>query len=87
METDSIDSVIDDDEIHQKHQFSSTKSQGGATVVISPATSVYELLECPVCTNSMYPPIHQVRISSSPNIGGLRKILLLLTNIKFQFLW
>ncbi|ANM69125.1 TRAF-like superfamily protein [Arabidopsis thaliana] len=60
METDSIDSVIDDDEIHQKHQFSSTKSQGGATVVISPATSVYELLECPVCTNSMYPPIHQV---------------------------
>ena len=28
--------------------------------VISPATSVHELLECPVCTNSMYPPIHQV---------------------------
>lgn len=23
--------------------------------------SVHELLECPVCTNSMYPPIHQVR--------------------------
>lgn len=23
-------------------------------------TSVHELLECPVCTNSMYPPIHQV---------------------------
>jgi hypothetical protein len=22
--------------------------------------SVHELLECPVCTNSMYPPIHQV---------------------------
>ncbi|CAA0813016.1 E3 ubiquitin-protein ligase SINAT3 [Striga hermonthica] len=22
-------------------------------------TSVHELLECPVCTNSMYPPIHQ----------------------------
>lgn len=21
---------------------------------------VYELLECPVCTNLMYPPIHQV---------------------------
>ncbi|XP_072062742.1 protein tesmin/TSO1-like CXC 2 isoform X6 [Arachis hypogaea] len=31
----------------------------GATVVIPPATSVHELLECPVCTNSMYPPIHQ----------------------------
>ncbi|EMS61765.1 E3 ubiquitin-protein ligase SINAT3 [Triticum urartu] len=25
-----------------------------------PATSVHELLECPVCTNSMFPPIHQV---------------------------
>ncbi|CAN6349312.1 unnamed protein product, partial [Urochloa humidicola] len=24
-----------------------------------PATSVHELLECPVCTNSMFPPIHQ----------------------------
>jgi hypothetical protein len=23
-------------------------------------SSVHELLECPVCTNSMYPPIHQV---------------------------
>jgi hypothetical protein len=23
-------------------------------------TGVHELLECPVCTNSMYPPIHQV---------------------------
>jgi hypothetical protein len=26
----------------------------------TPASSVHELLECPVCTNSMYPPIHQV---------------------------
>ena len=26
---------------------------------------VYELLECPVCTNLMYPPIHQVRLSLS----------------------
>ncbi|XP_010483569.1 PREDICTED: E3 ubiquitin-protein ligase SINAT4-like, partial [Camelina sativa] len=25
----------------------------------APATSIYELLECPVCTYSMYPPIHQ----------------------------
>lgn len=30
---------------------------------IAPATSVHELLECPVCTNSMYPPIHQVVFS------------------------
>jgi hypothetical protein len=28
-----------------------------------PATSVHELLECPVCTNSMFPPIHQVGAS------------------------
>lgn len=28
--------------------------------MMPPATSVHELLECPVCTNSMYPPIHQV---------------------------
>lgn len=24
------------------------------------SNGVYELLECPVCTNLMYPPIHQV---------------------------
>jgi hypothetical protein len=34
---------------------------GAGPLVISPATGVHELLECPVCTNSMYPPIHQVR--------------------------
>ena len=28
------------------------------TLVVS--TSVRELLECPVCLNAMYPPIHQV---------------------------
>lgn len=28
---------------------------------VAPGSSVHELLECPVCTNSMYPPIHQVR--------------------------
>ena len=27
---------------------------------LAPTSSVHELLECPVCTNSMYPPIHQV---------------------------
>ncbi|XP_008786900.1 E3 ubiquitin-protein ligase DIS1-like isoform X3 [Phoenix dactylifera] len=26
---------------------------------VSVASSVYELLECPVCLNAMYPPIHQ----------------------------
>ncbi|TVU32417.1 hypothetical protein EJB05_24148, partial [Eragrostis curvula] len=32
---------------------------GGAGALMPPATGVHELLECPVCTNSMYPPIHQ----------------------------
>lgn len=32
----------------------------GSNVIPPTATSVHELLECPVCTNSMYPPIHQV---------------------------
>ena len=58
------------------HQFASSKphnvnnnNHNGNTIVvggptaIAPATSVHELLECPVCTNSMYPPIHQVCFS------------------------
>lgn len=27
------------------------------------ASSVRELLECPVCLSAMYPPIHQVRLA------------------------
>ncbi|KAL5226983.1 hypothetical protein ABZP36_015248 [Zizania latifolia] len=34
------------------------RSKGGAAVPAA-ASGVHELLECPVCTNSMYPPIHQ----------------------------
>lgn len=60
---------------HQHHQFSSSKPHNAINntnnntnsinsivgpTAIAPATSVHELLECPVCTNSMYPPIHQV---------------------------
>lgn len=75
MELDNIECVsssdgMDEDEIHQHHhsEFSSTKHRNGANnnnnilgpTAIAPATSVHELLECPVCTNSMYPPIHQV---------------------------
>ncbi|KAM0862834.1 hypothetical protein ACQ4PT_044989 [Festuca glaucescens] len=33
---------------------------GGAGGMVAPGSSVRELLECPVCTNSMYPPIYQV---------------------------
>ncbi|KAD5317055.1 hypothetical protein E3N88_17001 [Mikania micrantha] len=42
-------------------QFSSSKTHNVNVVplTINPTTSVHELLECPVCTNSMYPPIHQ----------------------------
>ena len=59
---------------------------GAGPLVISPATGVHELLECPVCTNSMYPPIHQVRFLSWPWFRdlallalpvGLRDLLLL----------
>ncbi|KAG8084786.1 hypothetical protein GUJ93_ZPchr0010g7977 [Zizania palustris] len=32
---------------------------GGGAGGGPPPTSVHELLECPVCTNSMFPPIHQ----------------------------
>lgn len=54
---------------HHHSEFSSSKPRNGNNVNgvnivgptgIAPATSVHELLECPVCTNSMYPPIHQV---------------------------
>jgi E3 ubiquitin-protein ligase SIAH1 len=38
--------------------------------LIPPATSVHELLECPVCTNSMYPPIHQVSACFSFSIDS-----------------
>ncbi|KAJ9539109.1 hypothetical protein OSB04_031842 [Centaurea solstitialis] len=46
---------------HNHHRppppFSSSKTHN--VNVVHPTTSVHELLECPVCTNSMYPPIHQ----------------------------
>lgn len=61
---------LDEDEISHPHPFSrfaspkpyhnNTNNNNVNGGVINPATSVHELLECPVCTNSMYPPIHQV---------------------------
>ncbi|KAK3194616.1 hypothetical protein Dsin_025926 [Dipteronia sinensis] len=75
MELDSIECVpsldlTDEDEIqHHHHQFPSltkphNNNSNNNTSVSSAnqpgTTSVHELLECPVCTNSMYPPIHQV---------------------------
>ncbi|CAL5363886.1 unnamed protein product [Camellia sinensis] len=66
MELDSIEWVsdgMDEDEIHhyRHHQFSSSKPHNNVvSSAIHLTTSVHELLECPVCTNSMYPPIHQI---------------------------
>ncbi|KAA0050507.1 ubiquitin ligase [Cucumis melo var. makuwa] len=51
---------------HHHPELSATKPRNGSNnsgiavpTATAPATSVHELLECPVCTNSMYPPIHQ----------------------------
>ncbi|CAL9061663.1 unnamed protein product [Musa banksii] len=64
------DGMVDDDEVAPvPHPFLKPHGDGSGTVigcaggfpapVISPVTRVHQLLECPVCTNSMYPPIHQ----------------------------
>ena len=37
-----------------------SSASSGVKAGISSGSSVHELLECPVCTNSMFPPIHQV---------------------------
>lgn len=65
--------LTDEDEIHHHHlQFPSAPkapSNNNNNININNSNSVssaiqsisvHELLECPVCTNSMYPPIHQV---------------------------
>ncbi|KAG2680842.1 hypothetical protein I3843_11G117300 [Carya illinoinensis] len=66
MERDSFECVssldgIDEEEIQHDHQFESLLKSRNNVVPPAPSrsTSVHELLECPVCTNSMYPPIHQ----------------------------
>ncbi|KAG6535782.1 hypothetical protein ZIOFF_000811 [Zingiber officinale] len=75
MELDSIecisvsDGITDDDEV-ARVPLSFLKPHGDgsgvqATQVISPVSRVHELLECPVCGHSMYPPIHQVRFAPS----------------------
>lgn len=69
MDEDEIQHRILHPHPHHNHhsEFSSMKPRNGnnnhvviGSTTIAPATSVHELLECPVCTNSMYPPIHQV---------------------------
>uniref|UniRef100_I1NCM1 RING-type E3 ubiquitin transferase n=1 Tax=Glycine max TaxID=3847 RepID=I1NCM1_SOYBN len=56
IESSTVSSMTMMEEDEHPHQFSSISklhSNGPTT------TSVHDLLECPVCTNSMYPPIHQ----------------------------
>ena len=74
MDIDSIECVssvdgLEEEEIphldnhlnNNHHQFpTKIRNNVGVPNATAPATSVHELLECPVCTNSMYPPIHQV---------------------------
>jgi len=61
MDSDStVSSLIMMDEDLHPHQFSSSTTSKLHSNGTPTSTSVHELLECPVCTNSMYPPIHQV---------------------------
>lgn len=64
MGSDSIECVSSIDEMDEEDTAltQSSKPHGGAAppAGFTPSTSVHELLECPVCANSMYPPIHQV---------------------------
>ncbi|PNX67480.1 E3 ubiquitin-protein ligase sinat3-like protein, partial [Trifolium pratense] len=61
METSGVHSSIlsltmmEEDEYHHNQFSSISKLDNKAPIT----TSVHDLLECPVCTNSMYPPIHQ----------------------------
>ena len=89
---------------HGHHQFSSSKPHNGTNntnnsntinsimgpTAIAPATSVHELLECPVCTNSMYPPIHQVFLQFHYifvycNFGGFAFFFLLILLFVIDF--
>ena len=71
MESGSLESVsssldvMEELEInHHHHQFPSISKPYNKNNNSPSTTSVHELLECPVCTNYMYPPIHQVSSSS-----------------------
>ncbi|THG10074.1 hypothetical protein TEA_028145 [Camellia sinensis var. sinensis] len=86
MDLDNIECIsssdgVEDEEIRShhhhhlhNHQFSSKPL---SNLGIAPATSVHELLECPVCTNSMYPPIHQniCRTAMVPSALALARAL------------
>lgn len=60
--------VIDPPENDEMLDVAELVNDGSQTVVkpnLTVSTSVRDLLECPVCLNAMYPPIHQVLLSTS----------------------
>lgn len=99
MEADSIacislsDGMVVNDEVTVpllKPQGGRIGTAGGGGVVpattMSPVSSVHELLECPVCTNSMYPPIHQVGSFPLRRLSGflgLRFLILKMSGLYF----
>lgn len=58
IEDEEIQSSVSSNPHSNNHQYSSKPNNLFSSGMVP--TSVHELLECPVCTNSMYPPIHQV---------------------------
>lgn len=93
----STDGLLDEDEISHPNpfsQFSSSKpshtnisSNNLNGMVINPTTSVHELLECPVCTNSMYPPIHQVFSLSSSLSASSYFDAFFISRFNFLIIW
>uniref|UniRef100_A0A161ZLP4 Uncharacterized protein n=1 Tax=Daucus carota subsp. sativus TaxID=79200 RepID=A0A161ZLP4_DAUCS len=75
-----------DESVLSPHLSSSTKPYFNKSPngFIHRTTSVHELLECPVCTNSMYPPIHQVAffIFLSYGVGSFGHMDLINTKYK-----
>lgn len=57
-------SVVSEYDVAVKSESTSTVTKAsyglGKKVAVYSTNGVHELLECPGCTNLMYPPIHQV---------------------------
>ncbi|CAK9235294.1 unnamed protein product [Sphagnum jensenii] len=51
-------SITEESEVESKNPLLTLRRK--TSFVVAHTNSVHELLECLVCTNSMYPPIHQV---------------------------
>ncbi|KAF5208063.1 E3 ubiquitin-protein ligase, partial [Thalictrum thalictroides] len=59
MKPGSLDSSQNDNFTEVTDQHVNDSSQHSLKPNLPVASSVRELLECPVCLNAMYPPIHQ----------------------------